>query len=140
MNIESALTQKYRSLFEHLDERQRRLVAAADAKQLGRGGGSTVARCAGLSRPTIHKGLEELGRAPLPAGRVRRPGAGRPALLEVDPAIRVELERLIEPATRGDPMSPLRWTSKSTRKLARLHTRSGRRVGNGLPFAIRRGF
>jgi len=130
MNTESALTQKYRSLFEHLDERQRRLVAAADAKQLGRGGVSTVARCAGLSRPTIHKGLEELGRAPLPAGRVRRPGAGRPALLEVDPAIEVELERLIEPATRGDPMSPLRWTSKSTRHLAGVLSKAGHPVSH----------
>jgi hypothetical protein len=130
MNIESALTQKYRSLFEHLDERQRRLVAAADAKQLGRGGVSTVARCAGLSRPTIHKGLEELGRAPLSTGRVRRPGAGRRPLLELDPALRVELERLIEPATRGDPMSPLRWTSKSTRHLAGVLTKAGHSVSH----------
>ncbi len=130
MNIESALTKKYRSLFDHLDERQRRLVAAADATQLGRGGVSTVARCAGLSRPTIHKGLQELGRAPLPAGRVRRRGAGRRPLLEVDPAIRVELERLIEPATRGDPMSPLRWTSKSTRHLAEVLRKAGHAVSH----------
>ena len=130
MNIESALTQKYRSLFEHLDERQRRLVAAADAKQLGRGGVSTVARCAGLSRPTIHKGLEELGRAPLSTGRVRRPGAGRRPLLELDPALQVALERLIEPATRGDPMSPLRWTSKSTRHLAGVLTKAGHSVSH----------
>ena len=130
MNIESALTTKYRSLFDHLDERQRRLVAAADATQLGRGGVSTVARCAGLSRPTIHKGLQELGRAPLPAGRVRRPGAGRRPLLVVNPAIRVELERLIDPATRGDPMSPLRWTSKSTRHLAEVLTKAGHSVSH----------
>src|SRR3972149_5091919 len=130
MNIESALTQKYRSLFEHLDERQRRLVAAADANQLGRGGVSTVARCAGLSRPTIHKGLEELGRAPLSTGRVRRPGAGRRPLLELDPALQVALERLIEPATRGDPMSPLRWTSKSTRHLAGVLTKAGHSVSH----------
>ena len=130
MNIERALTKKYRSLFDHLDERQRRLVAAADATQLGRGGVSTVARSAGLSRPTIHKGLQELGRAPLPAGRVRRAGAGRRPLLEVDPAIRVKLERLIEPATRGDPMSPLRWTSKSTRHLAEVLTKAGHSVSH----------
>jgi len=130
VNIERALTKKYRSLFDHLDERQRRLVAAADATQLGRGGVSTVARSAGLSRPTIHKGLQELGRAPLPAGRVRRAGAGRRPLLEVDPAIRVKLERLIEPATRGDPMSPLRWTSKSTRHLAEVLTKAGHSVSH----------
>src|SRR3990172_8985080 len=112
MNIESALTTKYRSLFEHLDERQRRLVAAADATRLGRGGGGNVARGAGLSRPGSQKGLQELGRAPLRAGRVRRPGGGRRLLREVIPAICVALERLIEPATRGDPMSPPRWTSK----------------------------
>ncbi len=130
MNIESALTTKYRSLFDHLDERQRRLVAAADATQLGRGGVSTVARCAGLSRPTIHKGLQELGRAPLSAGRIRRPGAGRRPLLVVNPAIRVELERLIDPATRGDPKSPLRWTSKSTRHLAEVLTKAGHSVSH----------
>jgi hypothetical protein len=130
VNVERALTTKYRSLFEHLDERQRRLVAAADATQLGRGGVSTVARCAGLSRPTIHKGLQELGRAPLPAGRVRRPGGGRRPLREVNPAICVALERLIEPATRGDPMSPLRWTSKSTRHLAAVLTKAGHAVSH----------
>src|SRR3970282_2229865 len=101
MNTESALTTKYRSLFEHLDERQRRLVAAADATQLGRGGVSTVARCAGLSRPTIHKGLQELGRAPLPAGRVRRPGGGRRPVRGGSPALWVALERVLEAAARG---------------------------------------
>ena len=130
VNSEAALTTKYRSLFDHLDERQRRLVAAADATQLGRGGVSTVARCAGLSRPTIHKGLQELGRTPLPGGRVRRPGAGRRPLREVNPALRVALERLIDPATRGDPMSPLRWTSKSTRHLAGVLTKAGHAVSH----------
>ena len=130
MRVERALVTKYRSLFDHLDERQRRLVAAADATQLGRGGVSTVARCAGLSRPTIHKGLQELARAPLPAGRVRRPGAGRRPLLAVNPALRVALERLIDPATRGDPMSPLRWTSKSTRHLAEVLTKAGHAVSH----------
>ena len=130
MSVERALATKYRSLFDHLDERQRRLVAAADATQLGRGGVSTVARCAGLSRPTIHKGLQELARAPLPAGRVRRPGAGRRPLLAVNPALRVALERLIDPATRGDPMSPLRWTSKSTRHLAEVLTKAGHAVSH----------
>ncbi len=118
MTIESALKTKYRTLFGHLDERQRRLVAAADAVEIGRGGVSMVSRCSGISRPTIHKGLEELRQAPLPQGRIRRPGAGRKPLVDLNPAILGEMEQLIEPATRGDPMSPLRWTSKSTRHLA----------------------
>src|SRR3970282_46788 len=130
MNTESALTTKYRSLFEHLDERQRRLVAAADATQLGRGGVSTVARCAGLSRPTIHKGLQELGRAPLPAGRVRRPGGGRRPLREADAARLVALQRRGDPAPRGDPRPPLGWTSKSPRHLAAVLTKAGHAVSH----------
>jgi len=118
VNLERTLRAKYRVLFGHLDERQRRLVAAADAVALGHSGVSRVGQYSGLSRPTIHKGLAELRQAPLPLGRVRRPGAGRKPLLAVSPTIRAAVERLIEPATRGDPMSPLRWTSKSTRHLA----------------------
>ena len=125
MNFARTLRTKYRALFSHLDERQRRLVAAADAAALGRGGVSRVGLYSGLSRPTIHKGLAELRQAPLPPGRVRRPGAGRRPLLEGSPAIRAAVERLIEPATRGDPMSPLRWTSKSTRHLAEVLRRRG---------------
>jgi hypothetical protein len=125
VSLDRTLRTKYRALFSHLDERQRRLVAAADAAALGRGGVSRVGRYSGLSRPTIHKGLAELRQAPLLPGRVRRPGAGRKPLLEVSPAIRAAVERLIEPATRGDPMSPLRWTSKSTRHLAEVLRRRG---------------
>ena len=125
MSLDRTLRTKYRALFSHLDERQRRLVAAADAAALGRGGVSRVGRYSGLSRPTIHKGLAELRQAPLSPGRVRRPGAGRKPLLEVSPALRVAVERLIEPATRGAPMSPLRWTSKSTRHLAEVLRRRG---------------
>ncbi len=121
---------RYRVLFRHLDERQRRLIAAADAERLGRGGVSTVARMSGLSRPTIHKGLEELHERPLTPGRVRKAGAGRKRVEELDASILKELERLIDPATRGDPMSPLRWTSKSTRHLAAALTRSGHAVSH----------
>ena len=118
MGDESALGARYGALFPHLDERQRRLVAAADAEHLGHGGVSAVARASGLSRPTIHKGLQELHGQPLPAGQVRKVGGGRKRVAEVAPAVLERLERLIDPATRGDPMSPLRWTSKSTRHLA----------------------
>ena len=120
----------YQVLFEHLDERQRRLVAAADAERIGRGGVSAVARTCGLSRPTIHKGLQELREKPLGQGRVRKGGAGRKSVQETDAAILKELERLIDPATRGDPMSPLRWTSKSTRHLATALTQSGHAVSH----------
>ena len=121
---------RYQVLFRHLDERQRRLVAAADAERLGRGGISTVARTSGLSRPTIHKGLQELHQKPLSPGRIRKRGAGRKRVEELEPSILKELERLIDPATRGDPMSPLRWTSKSSRHLAAALTRGGHAVSH----------
>lgn len=103
----SALHRKVALRWPHLDERARRLFAASEARPLGHGGVATVSRACGLSRVTITKGLHELEDAPLPAGRVRRPGGGRPTL-----------EALVEPLTRGDPESPLRWTSQSTRALA----------------------
>ena len=139
MDIERALKTKYRGLFGHLDERQRRLVAAADSVALGRGGISMVARYSGVSRPTIHKGLAELRQAPLPVGRIRRPGAGRKPLVEATPAIRAAVEHLIEPATRGDPMSPLRWTSKSTRHLAETLRRRGFAVSHETVAQLLRG-
>jgi hypothetical protein len=113
-----ALQQKVDLLWPHLDERARRLFAASEARQLGHGGVSTVSRACGLSRVTITKGLKELEGAPLPAGRVRREGGGRPALEVLDPDLPKRLEALVEPLTSGDPESPLRWTSKSTRVLA----------------------
>jgi transposase len=139
VNIESTLKSKYHTLFDHLDERQRRLIAAADAVEIGRGGVSLVSRCSGISRPTIHKGLEELHQAPLPQGRMRRPGAGRKALIETNPALLAEMEQLIEPATRGDPMSPLRWTSKSTRHLAEVLRRRGYAVSHETVAQLLRG-
>lgn len=97
MENEAALGARYEALFQHLDERQRRLVAAADAEHLGRGGVSVVARASGLSRPTIHKGLQELHQDPLPVGRVRREGGGRKPVEETVPAGLVHLERLTIP-------------------------------------------
>jgi len=119
----SALRQKFDLIWPHLDERARRIVAATEAHQLGYGGISEVSRACGLSRVTITKGIQELDEAPLPAGRIRRPGAGRPTLLTLDPDLPVFLESLVEPLTRGDPESPLRWTCKSTRTLATELTR-----------------
>lgn len=114
----SALEQKVARLWPHLDERARRLFAASEARQLGHGGVSAVSRACGLSRVTIMKGLQELEEPPLPSGRVRRPGGGRPPLIDRDPELPTRLEGLVEPLTRGDPESPLRWTIKSTRTLS----------------------
>jgi hypothetical protein len=94
------------------------MMAAIEARQLGYGGVSKVSRACGLSRVTITKGVKELEEPPLPVGRLRRPGGGRPALLALDPDLPGILEELVEPLARGDPESPLRWTSKSTRTLA----------------------
>jgi hypothetical protein len=105
-------------IWPHLDERARRMIAASEARQLGHGGVSIVSRACGLSRVTVTKGIRELDEPPLPPGRIRRPGAGRPSILRVDPELPRCLEALVEPLARGDPESPLRWTNKSTRALA----------------------
>lgn len=130
MKIEQALKQKYITLFPHLDERQRRLVTAADAQEYGRGGVSLVAQASGLSRPTIHKGQRELEGVPLSAARVRREGGGRKRLSEQSPEVLQALEALIEPESRGDPMSPLRWTCKSTRQLAEILVPRGYQISH----------
>lgn len=113
-----ALAEKFALVWPHLDERGRRMLAATEARQLGYGGVSAVHQACGLSRVTINKGLRELDQPPLEPGRIRRAGAGRPALVTLDPDLTSELEQLVESGTRGDPESPLRWTIKSTRSLA----------------------
>ena len=117
----------YRLLAPEMDERRRRQWAAAEARELGYGGVSLVARATGLSRPTITAGLRELElsskKRAAAAPRIRRPGGGRTPLAEADPDLLGALEALIEPATRGDPESPLRWTCKSTARLADELTR-----------------
>jgi hypothetical protein len=95
------------------------MVAASEALGLGYGGISRVSRACGLSRVTLTKGIQELQAEPLAAGRVRRPGAGRPKLTDRDPTLPQAVEALVEPLARGDPESPLRWTCKSTRALAK---------------------
>jgi len=118
MATPKALQRRFAQIWPHLDERARRLVAASEAAACGYGGVSLVSRACGLSRVTITKGLRELAEAPLPPGRVRRPGGGRPTLIAQDPTLPARLEALVEPLARGDPRSPLRWTCKSTRTLA----------------------
>ena len=136
MEVAQALARiqrKYQSLLPEMDERRRRQWAAAEARELGWGGVSLVARATGLSRPTITTGLRELDQ-PIPqraaqAARVRQPGGGRPPLTKTDPGLLSALESLLEPVTRGDPESPLRWTCKSTRRLAEELTGKNHRVG-----------
>jgi hypothetical protein len=113
-----ALREKVARLWPHLDERARRLLAASEARELGHGGVTAVSRVCGLSRVTITKGMRELDEPPLAPGRVRRAGAGRPRIEVSDPELVERLDALVEPLSRGDPESPLRWTSKSTRTLA----------------------
>jgi hypothetical protein len=119
MKTPTPLQQKFASLWPLLDERTRRLMAAGEAQAQGRGGVSRVSRACGLSRKAITKGLREIasGTAP-PSGRIRRPGGGRKQITAHDPGLLAALDRLIEPETRGDPESPLRWVCKSTRTLA----------------------
>src|SRR5215212_7827383 len=116
-----------------VDERARRLVAASEALAFGWGGISATARATGLSRSAIRRGIPELQGAPSAApGRIRRPGGGRKKTIDRDPSLLPALEALVEPTTRGDPESPLRWTCKSLRKLAgALHER-GHRVSHQL--------
>jgi hypothetical protein len=123
------LRQKYMLLRAGMDERTRRCWAATEAMALGYGGVSATAAATGLARNTIAAGAAELrGPSRLAVGRVRRPGAGRKPLGESDPELEAALDALVDPATRGDPESPLRWTCKSTRRLARELTRQGHRV------------
>ncbi len=126
------IRRKYRALRVDMDERGRRLWAAVEARELGWGAVTTVAHATGLSRTTITAGLRELDlparQRAAEAARVRRPGGGRRPLTETDPGLMAALEALIEPATRGDPQSPLRWTCKSTRRLADELTRVHHRV------------
>jgi hypothetical protein len=119
MDTDRALGGMFAIIWPHLDERSRRLLAAAEARKLGRGGVTLVSRLCGLSRVTISKGIRELDERPLEAGRLRNRGGGRHSLESVDPEFDAVLDGLLEATTRGDPESPLRWTCKSTRALAR---------------------
>jgi transposase len=126
---EVAIGERFRALAGELDERQRRLWAAAEARSAGRGGIAATARATGMAEDTIRKGIRELESGCSPGrGRVRRAGAGRKRLTERDPELLGDLERLVESGTRGDPELPLRWTSKSVRKLADGLRQLGHRV------------
>jgi len=127
---DAAIAARYARVAGTLDERGRRAVAASEALARGWGGISAVARATGLARKVIQVGSKEIsGTVPVAApGRIRRPGGGRKTTVAKDPDVRADLERLIEPTTRGDPESPLRWTSKSLRRLAAALRAQGHQV------------
>ena len=130
--MEAAIRQRFEGLASTLDERQRRLWAAAEARAWGYGGVSLVSRSTGISRRAIHVGLHELQAGPAAASiahRVRRPGAGPKRLTAMQPGLLAALDALVEPTSRGDPESPLRWTCKGVRRLAAELQRQGFTLG-----------
>ena len=132
INIES-IGEKFRTLLPTFSERMRRLWGGTEARALGRGGIAVVARATGLARNTVVRGLKELDEdSPLDPAYVRCAGAGRKRKAVLNPSLKDALEGLVEPVTRGDPESPLRWTSKSTRVLARELTVKGYSVSHVL--------
>jgi transposase len=125
-----ALQNYINSIWPILDERQRRLVAAGQASLIGRGGVTLVSEVCGLSRMTVTKGMKELKEGPQKAGPVRRSGAGRPSLTKKDPTLLNSLVDILESTTRGDPESPLRWTIKSTRTIAKELEELGHQISH----------
>src|SRR5271155_2372811 len=123
------LAAKFAAIFPHLDERQRRLLMGAEARALGHGGIRMVARAAGVREATVSLGVDELDSGAEPLGRARRPGGGRKRAAELDLELRPALLALVEPDERGDPMSPLRWTTRSLRALSAELARQGHRAG-----------
>ena len=117
--------EKYAAVSSVLNERGRRLWAAAESRAMGYGGDAIVSAATGLARQTIRKGRAEIASGVKATNRIRGPGAGRPGLQETQPGLEEALERLVDPVTRGDPMSPLRWTCKSRAKLAAALTNEG---------------
>jgi transposase len=125
----AGVRQRFTVLEPVLDEKARRLLVAAESKAWGVGGISAVSKTTGVSRQVIRQGLRELEQSPThPAGRIRRPGGGRKKIKQKDPTLVADLEKLVDPTTRGDPESCLRWTCKSVRKLAEELARMGHEV------------
>ena len=130
LELEATIVEKYAVVEAYLDERGRRLWAAAESRAIGYGGDALVSAATGLSRATLRKGHRELESGGAEAGRIRRAGAGRPGIEQSQPGIKKALERLVDPLTRGDPQSPLRWTCKSRAKLAAALSSAGWKVSS----------
>ena len=126
--LEATIVEKYAAVEAFLDERGRRIWAATESRAIGYGGDALVSDATGLSRPTIRAGRRELDGGGAEPGRVRRAGAGRPNIEQSQPGIKQALERLVDPLTRGDPQSPLRWTCKSRAKLTAALSKGGWKV------------
>ena len=127
-NRRQEIGQCYQSLVPFLNEQGRRLFAGAHAKALGRGGVRLVAAATGMAINTVRSGIKQLDSATPQPLRSRAPGGGRKTLRTTNPALMTDLEKLVDPVTRGDPMSPLRWTSKSTTKLTEELREQGHQV------------
>jgi hypothetical protein len=125
---ESSIRARFAAVGSGLNERSRRLFAAAEAKTAGHGGIAATFRATGIARSTIGRGLRDLDGPDALSSAVRRPGSGRPALTETDPTLLEDLRRLLEPATMGDPMRPLLWVSKSHAKLAEALSAMGHKI------------
>ena len=130
MQTEQKIAEKLAIVLPHLNEKQRRLLIAAEARTLGWGGISRVAKATGVSRVTIHKALTEIADKKILAERIRKPGGGRKDITEYYPNILEKLETLVDPVSRGDPRSPLRWTCKSTRQLSQELGQKGYAISN----------
>ncbi len=128
--VAESMARRYAVLGPHLDERQRRLLLGTEAAELGRGGIKTVAVATGVHPDTVARGMREIEGQPEPQRRVRAAGGGRKKLSETDPALAAQLLSLVDPDTRGDPMSLLVWTTKSTKNLAAALTSSGHPVSD----------
>jgi hypothetical protein len=143
-DLEAAIVKKWVAMGPLLDERARRLWAAAESRAIGYGGDALVSSATGLARQTIHNGRKEIEQGVELNGRIRRPGAGRPGIEVKQPGVTVALEQLVEPLTRGDPMSALRWTCKSRANLTAELVKQGweissSKVGrllNGLGYSL----
>lgn len=127
------IRERFTAIAPHLDERARRLLAATEARAAGYGGIAAVSQATGVAPSTIARGLQDLAvEAPLAPGRVRQPGGGRKPLADGDPTLRADLLTLVEPDARADPMSPLRWTCKSLRRLADELAERGHQVSRSV--------
>jgi len=130
LELEAKIVAKYAAIEGVLDERGRRLWAAAESLSIGYGGDAMVSDATGISRPTIRSGRRQLASGNYERERVRRPGAGRPRLGISQPGLKEALEQLVDPMTRGDPTSPLRWTCKSRARLTAALTKAGWQVSS----------
>jgi transposase len=127
----SAIAARYEALTPVLDERTRRLLAAAESQAIGKGGISAVSQATGISRPVIRQGIAELKNpASLVSGRIRRKGGGRKKAIDKDASLKSDLQDLLESTTRGDPEAPLRWTCKSVRQLTAELTRMKHQISH----------